>query len=168
MMILNILKYTLGILLAIAILAGTGAATALYFMNRTSAPPAKPMFANDYPAKKQKPKVPVAKATQPGSEAKGEAPKPTPTPTPSPEATETPKLPPGAYQARVTWNQGLIIRTQPNQDAERIGGVGFNARVIVLQQSPDNSWQKIRLEGGEQEGWVKAGNTQKVDAADSQ
>ncbi|WP_026082562.1 SH3 domain-containing protein [Mastigocladopsis repens] len=174
-MIVNVLKYTLGILLAIAILAGSGFATALYFMNRTSAPPTKPIFANDSPSVKgQKPKVPVAKATKAASkpEAKGEAsPKPTPTPTTSPKATESPKpLPPGAYQARVTWNQGLIVRAEPNQDAERIGGVGFNSRVIVLQQSEDNTWQKIRLEDGEsqQEGWVKAGNTQKVDQEDLQ
>ncbi|ARV62802.1 peptide-binding protein [Nostocales cyanobacterium HT-58-2] len=172
-MIVNILKYTLGILLAIAILVGSGFATALYFINRTSAPPAKPIFANDSPSVKgQKPKAPVAKETKSASkpEAKSEAsPKATPTPTTSAQATEAPKpLPSGAYQARVTWNRGLILRVEPNQDAERIGGVGFNSRVIVLQQNEDKSWQKIRLENSEQEGWVKAGNTQKVDEEDLQ
>jgi len=62
----------------------------------------------------------------------------------------------------------LILRSEPNLDAERVGGIGFNSRVIVLEQSEDNVWQKIRLEGEEQEGWVKAGNTQKVDEEDSQ
>ncbi|WP_323808708.1 hypothetical protein [Nostoc sphaeroides] len=33
----------------------------------------------------------------------------------------------------------------------------------MLEENQDKSWQKIRLEGSEQEGWVKAGNTQKVD-----
>ena len=169
MMIINILKYTLGIFLALAILAGGGVAAALYFMNRTSAPPAKPIFANDSPAVRgENPKPPVAKAAKGAStpKAKGEA---SPKPTPTPKASESPKpLPPGAYQARVTWNQGLILRAEPNLDAERIGGVGYNSRVIVVQESEDKVWQKIRLESGEQEGWVKAGNTQKVDEEDSQ
>ncbi len=164
MMIINILKYTLGIFLALAILAGGGVTAALYFMNRTSAPPAKPIFANDSPAVRgEKPKPPVAKAAKVAStpKAKGEA---SPKPTPTPKASESPKpLPPGAYQARITWNQGLILRAEPKQDAERIGGVGYNSRVIVVEQSEDQVWQKIRLESGEQEGWVKAGNTQKVD-----
>ncbi|NJM72807.1 MAG: SH3 domain-containing protein [Scytonema sp. RU_4_4] len=174
-MIVNVLKYTLGILLAIAILAGGGIATGLYLMNRTSILPTKPIFANDSSSVKgQNPKATVVKGAKETStpKAKGEAsPKPTPKPTPSPKAAESPKsLPPGAYQARVTWNQGLILRAEPNQDAERIGGIGFNARVIVLEQSDDNVWQKIRIEGDEskQEGWVKAGNTQKVDEEDSQ
>jgi len=166
---INILKYTLGIFLALAILAGGGVAAALYFMNRTSAPPTKPIFANDSPAVrgvKPKPTVPKAAKVPSKPEAKGEA---SPKPSPTPKASESPKpLPPGAYQARVTWKQGLILRAEAKQDAERLGGVGYNSRVIVVQQSEDNVWQKIRLEDGEQEGWVKAGNTQKVDEEDSQ
>jgi hypothetical protein len=41
--------------------------------------------------------------------------------------------------------------------------VGFNQKIIILEESEDKGWQKIRLEGSEQEGWVKAGNTEKVD-----
>lgn len=164
---INILKYTLGIFLALAILAGGGVAAALYFMNRTSAPPTKPIFANDSPAvrgEKPKPTVPKAAKVASKPEAKGKA---SPKPTPTPKASESPKpLPPGAYQARVTWKQGLILRAEAKQDAERVGGIGFNSRVIVLEQSEDQVWQKIRLEDGEQEGWVKAGNTQKVDKQD--
>lgn len=166
---INILKYTLGIFLALAILAGGGIAAALYFMNRTSAPPSKPIFANDSPAARgEKPKAAVPQAAKTASkpEAKGKA---SPKPTPTPKASESPKpLPPGAYQARVTWQQGLILRAEPSLDAERVGGIGFNSRVIVVEQSEDNIWQKIRLEDSEQEGWVKAGNTQKVDEEDSQ
>ncbi|WP_339381318.1 SH3 domain-containing protein [Brasilonema sp. UFV-L1] len=168
MVIIKILKYTLGILLAIAILAGGGIATGLYLMNRTSILPAKPIFANDSPSVKgENPKATIAKGTKDTSTPKAKSkasPKSTPKPTPSPKS-----LPPGAYKARVTWKQGLVLRTEAKLDAERIGGVGFNSRVIVLEQSNDNVWQKIRVEGGEskQEGWVKAGNTQKVDEEDS-
>ncbi|PHK16786.1 peptide-binding protein, partial [Nostoc linckia z13] len=78
----------------------------------------------------------------------------TPSPTP---------LPSGAYRGRVTWAEGLSLRAQPNQDGERIGGVGFNQKIIVLEESEDKAWQKIRLEDSGQEGWVKAGNTEKTD-----
>ncbi|BAY93264.1 MULTISPECIES: SH3 domain-containing protein [unclassified Tolypothrix] len=162
----NLLKFILGFLLAIAILIGTGVATALYFMNRTAIPPAKPIFANDHPSQRiQSPKATEATATKTESQ-----PKATSTATPTPAATETPKpeespkpLPPGAYQGKVTWNQGLSLRAEPKQDAERVGGVGFNQKVIVLEESDDKLWQKIRQEDTNQEGWVKAGNTEKLE-----
>ncbi|MEH2292642.1 SH3 domain-containing protein [Nostoc sp.] len=159
-------KFILGFLLAIAVLVGGGVAVALYFMNRTGIPPAKPVFSNDSPSVKAQ----APKGTEPGrgkpslktgTQAQSSA---TSTPTESPKATPSPKpLPSGAYRGRVSWAQGLSLRSQPNQEAERIGGVGFNQKIIVLEESEDKAWQKIRLEGSEQEGWVKAGNTEKVD-----
>ncbi|MEH2382814.1 MAG: SH3 domain-containing protein [Nostoc sp.] len=159
-------KFILGFLLAIAVLIGGGVAVALYFMNRTGIAPAKPVFSNDSPSvKAQAPKGTEpggGKPTlKPGTQAQSS---PSSAPTESPKATPSPKpLPSGAYRGRVSWAQGLSLRSQPNQEAERIGGVGFNQKIIVLEESEDKSWQKIRLEGSEQEGWVKAGNTEKVD-----
>ncbi|KAF3888676.1 MULTISPECIES: SH3 domain-containing protein [Nostocales] len=167
-MIGNIFKFILGISLALAILVGGGVATALYFMNRTSTPPPKPIFANDLPTVKGKnPKAVVSKSTakksnsQPETKAETSADS-TPDPTESPKAKEEApkKLPPGAYRARVTWPQGLSLRAEAQTEAERIGGVGFNSRVIVLQEN--GGWQRIRIVGSDQEGWVKTGNTQKV------
>ena len=71
-------------------------------------------------------------------------------------------LPPGAYPATVTWPQGLILRAEPKVNAERRGGIGFIAKVIVLELSNDKSWQKIRIESSGKEAWVKAGNTKKI------
>ncbi|MEH2067993.1 MAG: SH3 domain-containing protein [Nostoc sp.] len=167
-MLSGLIKYILGIFLALAVLVGGGVAVALYFMNRTGIAPAKPIFSNDSPSVKAQ----APKATQPGGKPTStpgattqSSPKPTSTPTPteSPKATPSPKpLPSGAYRGRVSWAEGLILRAQPNQDAERIGGVGFNQKIIILEQSEDKAWQKIRLENTEQEGWVKAGNTEKT------
>lgn len=159
-MLSNLTKFILGFFLAIAVLIGSGVAVALYFMNRTGIPPAKPVFSNDSPAvKAQAPKTTQAGGGKPTLTP----PSSTSTPTESPKATPSPKpLPSGAYRGRVSWAEGLSLRSQPNQEAERIGGVGFNEKIIVLEQSEDKSWQKIRLEGSEQEGWVKAGNTEKV------
>ncbi|MBD2411303.1 peptide-binding protein [Nostoc calcicola FACHB-389] len=168
-MLSGLVKYILGIFLAIAVLVGGGVAVALYFMNRTGIPPAKPIFSNDSPSvKAQAPKATEAggKPTPTPGATTESSPNPTSTPTPteSPEATPSPKpLPPGAYRGRVSWAEGLSLRAQPNLDGERIGGVGFNQKIIILEESEDKAWQKIRLEDSGQEGWVKAGNTEKTD-----
>ena len=160
----NILKIILGVLLAIAILVGGSAALAIYFMNRTSIAPPKPVFSNDKAAVKAQ----AAKTATPGaktaanSQAKT-APKPKPTPTKSASEEQQKPLPPGAYRATVTWPQGLILRAEPELNAQRLGGIGFNAEVVVLELSNDKTWQKIRIEDSGKEAWVKAGNTKKVE-----
>lgn len=163
----NVLKFILGFFLAIAILISTGVATALYFMNRTAIPPSKPVFANDNPTQRaQKPKATqtVATTTTKSSPEPSPSPTPSPTSTASPNPEESPKpLPPGAYQGKVTWSQGLSLRTEPQQDAQRVGGVAFNQTVVILEESGDKLWQKIRQEDTNQEGWVKAGNTQRIE-----
>ncbi len=161
-------KFILGFFLAIAVLIGGGAAIALYFMNRTGIAPAKPIYSNDSPSVKAQ----APKKTEPGGgkpaltpgTSTQSSPSSTSTPTEAPKATPSSKpLPAGAYRGRVNWAEGLSLRSQPNQEAEKIGGVGFNQKIIILSESEDKAWQKIRLEGSEQEGWVKAGNTEKVD-----
>ncbi|MBE9197741.1 MULTISPECIES: SH3 domain-containing protein [unclassified Nodularia (in: cyanobacteria)] len=156
-MFFNVLKFILGFVLAIAILTGSGVAVALYFINRTFIPPAKPLFANDSPSlQAQAPEGTEVKTTSTPT------PKPTPTPAPTPTPTPTDTLPPGAYRGLVTWPEGLSVRSQPSMDAERIAGVAINEELIVLEESQDKSWQKIRTQG-EQEGWIKIGNIQRVE-----
>ncbi len=158
-MFYNILKFTLGFLLAIAILATGSFVAALYVMNRASIPPTKPIFANDTPlVKGQAPTKSAVAEVIPTSkpEAKTKT-KPTLIPSAAPKP-----LPVGAYRARVTWTQGLVLRSEPKPDAERVGGAGFNQKIFVLEESQDKTWQKIRLEGSGKEGWVKAGNTKQV------
>ncbi|MDJ0773694.1 MAG: SH3 domain-containing protein [Mastigocoleus sp. MO_167.B18] len=168
-MFVNILKFLFGFALAIAILAGGGVVAALYFINRNAVTPDKPIFDND--------RTPViTSAAKPGEskfttaskaeEKKGTQPKSTP----SPQSTESEKekessqpLPPGAYKARITWSQGLILRSRPNLDAESVGGVAFDKEVIVLEVSQDKAWQKVRIVDTDEEAWVKAGNTRRVD-----
>ncbi len=147
----GLLKFILGVSLAIAVLIGSGVAVALYFMNRTAIPPAKPVYSNDSPALQTKSPKATDKETTPTPSASA----------PSKEPTET--LPPGAYRGRVSWSEGLSMRAEPNQDAERIGGATFNQKVIILEESQDKDWQKIRLEGGKQEGWVKSGNIERAE-----
>jgi hypothetical protein len=141
----TVLKFFLGVLLAIAILAGGGLVAARVMIARLSVPPSKPMFPNDTPT------------------AKPAAAKPAATEKPSAEKAETPAkpLPTGAFPAKVTQSIGLVIRDAPSLDSVSVGGVDFNERVTVIETSPDGSWQKIRL-GNDTEGWVRAGNVEKV------
>jgi hypothetical protein len=159
-MLINIIKYIFGIFLAIAILAGTGLATTLYFVNRITITPPKPTYDNDkevIAAKlaKNPPKTPTK-----DQKKSTKTPAATPTATPTPETTLEP-LPADAYNARVTWSKGLSLRAEPSSESQSIGGVGFNAKVIVVAESDDKVWQKIRVEGSDKEGWVKSGNTKK-------
>lgn len=125
-------------------------AAALYFAAKLTATPERPVFPND------KKVVQIANAK----------PRSTPKASPVSESSDTPSpkpLEPGAYRALVTQPIGLILRDSANRDANRIGGVGYNEKVVVLEDSPDKEWQRIRVEDGNREGWVKGGNTEKVD-----
>jgi hypothetical protein len=161
-MIANFFKFLIGFILALGILGGGSVATALYFMNRAVPPPPKPEFANDPGRRVKRPKATVAKKKRVTPAAKT---------VPTPTSAETPAakpLPPGAYRARVSWGQGLSMRAEPTPGAQRVGGVGFNQEVFVLEESPDKTWQKVRVADGEQEGWVKSGNTRRAEEGGNQ
>ncbi len=149
----GLVKFFLGVILAIALLISGSVALALLFINRASSPPPKPVFANDTSAVKKaattaKPKnsTPTSNQLTPAKSSK---------PSPSPLAS-------GSYPARVTWNQGLSLRSEPDLEAERVGSLDYNQRIVVLEQSQDQKWQHVRLADSDLEGWVKAGNTEQV------
>jgi hypothetical protein len=152
----SLLQFVLGFFLGVFLLLGGTAALGFVFLSRMTAPPPKPIFAEE----KEKP---VAEKPQPSPTATAEIENPQPTETVAEAEKEENKeeLPPGAYQARVTWSEGLSLRATPGQDAERIGGVGYNSQLIILKTQ--GQWQQVRLPGSGQEGWIKAGNVEKVE-----
>ncbi|MBE9247865.1 SH3 domain-containing protein [Dolichospermum sp. LEGE 00240] len=157
-MLTNLLKVILGFVLAIAVLLGTGLTVALYFVNRTAVTPPKPMYPNDNPSFSAKKPKAIAKSPP----KKPTTPKPTSSPTATPTPTESPKpLPPDAYEGTVTWADGLSMRSEPDANSSTIGGVGGNKKVIILEESADKKWQKIRIPDTDKEGWVKSGNIQR-------
>ncbi|MBF2055809.1 MAG: SH3 domain-containing protein [Cyanobacterium sp. T60_A2020_053] len=159
MKISGFIQFIVGFVVGI-ILFGTGiAGGAYYFLTRMDSEPVNPTFpenttVEETPAPSTPEEAPVAEAPEP-------EPKPEPKPEPEPEAEEE-KLPEGAYRARVTWSTGLSLRSNPSADAERVGGVGYNSELIILGSSSDGAWQKVKIAGGTQEGWVKAGNVDRV------
>ena len=150
----GLVKLVLGFVIAIALLVSGSVALALIFINRASSPPPKPIFANDSSAVKKTVNTTKPKTSTPVATKKAPKTKPSPSPLAS--------LASGSYPARVTWNQGLSLRAEPSLDAERIGSLDYNQKITVLQQSKDKKWQQIRLDDSELQGWVKAGNTERV------
>ncbi|MCU0570422.1 MAG: SH3 domain-containing protein [Oculatellaceae cyanobacterium Prado106] len=139
-------KFVVGVTLAIALLAVGGFAIVQYLMARLSEPPPRPTFPNDTVATAAAPKPnPAAPAAAPNAAAE-----------PSPEASPT-----DGYTARVTEPIGLLVREEPQADSNQLDGAAFDEELIVLEDSADGGWQKVRLQNGV-EGWVRSGNTEKV------
>lgn len=171
-MLYNLFKFIVGVFLAIIILTGASVTAALYFAAKLTALPEKPIYPNDSkPASSTVTKKPTTAAklnTNPSPTARvtpTEIPTATPTPTATPSESPSPSpkpLPSGAYRATVTQPIGLIVRDKADNDANRVGGVGYKEDIIVLEESPDKRWQRIRVKEGELEGWVKAGNTDRA------
>ena len=151
----GLIQFLLGFVIGIALLAG-GAAGAVYlFVNRLAESPPKPVFPEESEAKEVLPEENAPVSDEP------EAPATPPDPVAPPEPIE--ELPSGAYRARVTWGQGLSMRAEPNTEAERVGGIGYNSEIIILNNSEDQNWQYVRVPDSRQEGWIKAGNVERID-----
>ncbi|MGK7895688.1 MAG: SH3 domain-containing protein [Xenococcus sp. (in: cyanobacteria)] len=162
----SIFQFILGFVLGVTLIATVGAGIAyFYFSKMSSHVPVKPVFEEEKQPLASSEQDSIAQEDSPITpEATTEAaaiPEPTPEPEPEPEPIPEPELPPNAYFARVTWPQGLSLRAQPSVDAERVGGIGYDARIIILGESSDKKWQRIRVPQSQQEAWVKAGNIKK-------
>ncbi|MBD2577232.1 SH3 domain-containing protein [Oscillatoria sp. FACHB-1406] len=151
----RIFQIFFGFIIGIVILAGASAAAAYYFLTRLTDTPPKPVFSEELPKKT------APKAAKPASKTE----KTTPTPQPSQEVSPKPpeELEPGAYKARVTWSEGLSLRDEPTTDGNRVGGVAFKEELIVIKDSDDGKWQKVRIPSSNTEGWIKSGNIEKID-----
>lgn len=160
-------QFILGFILGITLIAGVSASLGFLYYKQMSTLPKKPEFSQDTSSPEA-----VAKTENPSETAtdsnvtideivttgKTEATGETAETTLKSEA----ELPPNAYRAVVTWPQGLSLRAEPNLNAGRVGGISYNAKIIILEDSDDGQWQKVRIPWSEQEGWIKAGNTERT------
>lgn len=143
------IQFILGFIVGVFILTGAGAATAYFFFNRLSENPAMPVYEEEEESEKS-------------SQAKEEPePKPEPEPEPEPETIQD-RFGEQAFEARVTWPEGLSLRDNPSNDASRIGGVYYEDRLIVIEKSSDGDWQRVYVPESDQKGWVKAGNVEEI------
>ena len=160
----SIFQFILGFILGVTLIAGIGAGIAYYYFTKMSSHvPKKPVYEEETKPLPSTQKDAIAQENSPITPKSTTEPKliPEATPETEPIPEPEPELPPNAYFARVTWPQGLSLRAEPSLNAERIGGIGFNAKIIILESSSDKKWQKIRIPDSQREGWVKAGNVKK-------
>ena len=144
-------KLILGMAIALILLSMAGVATARYFMGRLSVLPPKPLYGDEMPTA-----APEATPEAP-AEPVVEAP-----PAPA-EPPAEPALEPGTYNATVVQPIGLVMREGPGVEFPQVGGVDVNEAVVVLEEPANQSWVKVRVVSNGQEGWVKAGNTRRVE-----
>lgn len=155
----GLLQFMVGFVLGVAILVGGATAVAYMLLSGMNSNPPKPVFTEE---KKEETKE--EKAAKPQAEVKESptaAPAPKVAPKPSPEARKKETTSEG-YQARVTWQSGLSLRSQPTTESTRLGGLDYNTKVSVVGTSSDGQWHRVRLSDG-REGWIKAGNISRVE-----
>jgi hypothetical protein len=157
---LKSVQLLVGILTGLAGLAAIfGGAGYYFFITQMSNRPPKPIFAEERGGAKPiaaKPKTKTVVAAVPSPSPVAKDPK-------NPDAPE--KLPPGSYDAKVVWKDGLSLKKEPDAGAEKVGGVAFNAKVAIVKTSDDKQWVLIQSETDNLQGWVKAGNIDKAAAA---
>lgn len=153
-LLVGLTKLILGVSLALVLHFLTGVATARYFMTKLSVLPPKPVFDNDAISAQ------IA-ASEPPPDAVPEPPVEV-TPEAEPEPQTEVENPPGSYEAVVIQPIGLVLRGGPGLDFEQMGGVDYNEEVLILKTSDDGRWLNVRVPSSGQEGWVKAGNTERL------
>ena len=158
----SLIQFIFGFILGVSLLVAGSATTAYFFFTKMANNPPRPVFAEEKQKQEIEKKTTTASSTEEKSKLKEtETSEKTPTEPPAKDNRRK-KLPPGAYYAIVNWPQGLSLREQPSIEANRIGGVGYKWKIMILGESNDKQWQRIRIPSSGQEGWVKAGNVDKV------
>lgn len=153
--LVSLSKFVLGVVIALLLLSMAGVATARYFMARLAILPPKPFYDSEQPAPAAAapPEDMAAVAAEPGAEAA----------TPPPEAAPEPELPPDSYKAIVVQPIGLIVREGPGTGYPQVGGVDHNEELVVLEEPDGQGWIRVQVITNGQEGWVRAGNTRRLD-----
>lgn len=81
------------------------------------------------------------------------------------KAEKTPAKP-QPYKAVVIYGEGLFLRKERSTDSEVLKVLEYEEPVMVMEVSPDQKWQKIKtdteVEAEQVEGWVSAGNTERI------
>lgn len=150
MSISGFFKFITGFVLGVIFFtAGIGGGV-YFFLNKMAVEPSKPVFSEEKPPEEKSSEANANSDTNDNSNSDNKS------------SGKNEDLPSGAYRARVTWSSGLSLRAEPDKNAERIGGVGYNWEIIILSENDNKEWQKIRIPSSGQEGWVKAGNIEKV------
>ncbi|MBE9043818.1 SH3 domain-containing protein [Pleurocapsales cyanobacterium LEGE 10410] len=169
-------QFILGFVLGISLIAGISGAAIYAYYKKMSVLPEKPDFSRAVASQKSasdidEPAVNIEPLESNVTEEEVVESQVAEEPIEEPQTTlaepeepdePEPELPPNAYRAVVTWPEGLSLRAKPSVNSGRVGGIGANATIIILEDSADGKWQRVRLPWSNQEGWVKAGNIRRT------
>jgi hypothetical protein len=112
--------------------------------------PQRPKYAEDFQKPAKKPRVAFSAAKVQSVSAKVQSKR-------SPKSPAKTTLE-AKYKGTINSGIGLVLRAEPNQSSNKIGGADYNAIVSVLKESPDREWVYVRQENTQEEGWVRSGN----------
>lgn len=158
----SMFQFILGFLVGVTLIASIAAGAAFYYFKRiSSTTPEKPSYTEET-VQKSEPNDSEQTTTSAVTQPETTQPQEIATTEQQAKPEAKPELPEGAYYATVTWPQGLSLRADPSLNAARIGGISHDARIIILEESSDKRWQKVRIPWSQQEGWVKGGNTKRA------
>jgi cytoskeletal protein RodZ len=157
-------QFILGFFLGVFILTGTVAAAAYFFLNRMSDAPPEPVFSEEDTSEPE-PQEQSASSDSDNQSATNTSTtpvesEPEPEEKPEEEKTIAERFGEQAYEARVTWPNGLSLRSNPSLNASRVGGVYYDDRLVIIETQGD--WQRVYVPESGQQAWVKAGNVEKI------
>jgi uncharacterized protein YgiM (DUF1202 family) len=147
---INAIKVFLGVLLGLGALGAMSVAAGYYFYTANVARPARPKFAEEG---KPKPKPSASKKPVVEDKDKDKD--------KEKEKEEEKALPPGSYGATVTWERGVSLRQDPDDNSPKVGGVAHKEKVTVMQENANKTWVQVRNSDGTVEGWLKIGNVER-------
>ena len=128
-------KFVIGFTLGLTILVGGSAAAIYYFwINKTTMTPPKPIFDEETVTKKKN--QTAAKIVRKES---------------------------SLYKARIIAIKGVSLRSEPNINADQVGGILYNEEVTIIEETPEKNWVKIKGKEKDQIGWVKMRNIEKIE-----
>jgi hypothetical protein len=142
MRIPEVAKSSISLAFSLGVIAAFGVATWRYIVIPYRSIPPRPVFSNEdvSPPPAKNPVVEVV------------SPEPA-----KPKVEEKPKDK-SLYKGTVNASIGLVLRAEPTQGSDRIGGADYNATVSILKESDDREWVYVRQDSTGEEGWVRVGN----------
>lgn len=178
----GVAQFILGFLIGVFLLTGAGVATAYWFFNRMSDAPSKPNFSEESSSEKtqqtkqsqpknqnnpeqqsaSKQNNSSAETASKSNQSENTASDPSDSSEPESEPTIQDRFGQQAYQARVTWPNGLSLRDRPSPNSSRVGGVYYDDKLVIIEKSSDGDWQKVYVPETGETAWVKAGNVEKI------
>ena len=152
MSISGFFQFIFGFILGIFLLAASAAGVAYYLFIQMAAAPPKPIFPQESQTSEAESKTAATTIRQTSKQSQS-----------GNSESDRDTLESVPYKARVIWPQGLIMREKPTRESQRLGGIGYDWEIVILEYSEDKQWQKVRIPGSDREGWIKSGNVKKID-----